>query len=413
MAKGEVIRDGWRSEEVKASLDLCLSCKGCKSDCPVSVDVATYKAEFLSHYHEGRLRPLNHYAFGNIDFWARLASNAPGLVNLTTQLPFLRDIAKFVTGIPRQRNIPAFAPQTFKSWFSRHRPRNPDGPAVVLWPDTFNNYFLPHTGRAAVDVLETVGFNVLLPQGNLCCGRPLYDFGMLDRAESLLLQIMDAMAPEIEAGIPVIGLEPSCVTVFRDELTNLFPRDERARRLSRQTFLLSEFLESYQDLISLPKLQRKALAHAHCHHKSVLQVNAEWAVLSRMGLEYTAPAQGCCGMAGSFGFEDDNYDVSLAIGELELLPAVRRTPPDWFVIADGFSCREQIRQETDRHALHLAEILQIALHAGPSGPAGSYPERRLIRDQEAEIRRSMQRASLAVAGLAATGALLWQLTRRR
>ncbi|HZE25791.1 MAG TPA: FAD-linked oxidase C-terminal domain-containing protein [Terriglobales bacterium] len=413
MAKGEVIRDGWRSEEVKASLDLCLSCKGCKSDCPVSVDVATYKAEFLSHYHEGRLRPLNHYAFGNIDFWARLASNAPGLVNLTTQLPFLRDIAKLVTGIPRQRNIPAFAPQTFKSWFSRHRPRNPDGPAVVLWPDTFNNYFLPHTGRAAVDVLETVGFNVLLPQGNLCCGRPLYDFGMLDRAESLLLQIMDAMAPEIEAGIPVIGLEPSCVTVFRDELTNLFPRDERARRLSRQTFLLSEFLESYQDLISLPKLQRKALAHAHCHHKSVLQVNAEWAVLSRMGLEYTAPAQGCCGMAGSFGFEDDNYDVSLAIGELELLPAVRRTPPDWFVIADGFSCREQIRQETDRHALHLAEILQIALHAGPSGPAGSYPERRLIRDQEAEIRRSMQRASLAVAGLAATGALLWQLTRRR
>ena len=412
MAKGEVIRDGWRSQEVKDSLDLCLSCKGCKSDCPVSVDLASYKAEFLSHYHERRLRPLNHYAFGNIDFWARLASNAPGLVNITTQLPFLRDIAKLLTGIPRQRDIPAFAPRTFKSWFSRRRPRNPDGPAVVLWPDTFNNYFRPHTAKAAVEVLETAGFNVLLPQRNLCCGRPLYDFGMLDRAEGLLLQIMDAMVPEIEAGIPIIGLEPGCVTVFRDELINLFPRDERAQRLSRQTFLLSEFLESYKDLIPVPKLQRKAIVHGHCHHKSVLKMDAEWAILSRMGLDYQAPSQGCCGMAGSFGFEDDKYDVSIAIGELELLPAVRRAPPDWLVIANGFSCREQIRQETDRQALHLAEILQIALQAGPSGLAGSYPERHLVRDQEAEIRRSMQTSALAVAGLATGGALLWHLTRR-
>jgi Fe-S oxidoreductase len=224
---------------------------------------------------------------------------------------------------------------------------------------------------------------------------------------------MDAMAPEIEAGIPIVGLEPSCVTVFRDELINLFPRDERAQRLSRQTFLLSEFLESYKDLIPLPKLQRKAIVHGHCHHKSVLKVNAEWAVLRRMGLDYQTPSQGCCGMAGSFGFEDDKYEVSIAIGELELLPAVRRAPPDWLVIADGFSCREQIRQETDRHALHLAEILQIALHQGPSGPAGSYPERCLVRQQEAEVRRSMQKTSLAVAGLAAGGALLWHLTRSR
>ncbi len=413
MSKGEVIRDGWRSEEVKDSLELCLSCKGCKSDCPVSVDLATYKAEFLSHYHEGRVRPLNHYAFGNIDFWARLASNVPGLVNIATQLPFLRDIAKVVGGIPRERSIPAFAPQPFKSWFSRHRPRNPDGPAVVLWPDTFNNYFLPNTAIAAVDVLETVGFNVLLPHGNLCCGRPLYDFGMLDRAEGLLLRILDAMAPEIEAGIPVIGLEPSCVTVFRDELCNLFPRDERAQRLSRQTFLLSEFLESYKELVPLPRLHRKAVVHGHCHHKSVLKMNAEEAVLSRMELEYQIPSQGCCGMAGSFGFEDDKYEVSIAIGELELLPAVRRAPPDWLVIANGFSCREQIRQETDRHALHLAEILQMALHEGPSGTVGAYPERYLTRQQEAEIRRSMQRTGLAVAGLAAGGALLWHLTRKR
>jgi len=411
MAKGEVIRDGWKSEEVKESLDLCLSCKGCRSDCPVSVDVATYKAEFLSHYHEGRMRPLNHYAFGNIDFWARLASNAPGLVNLTTQLPFLRDIAKRMTGIPRERSIPAFAPQTFKSWFRRHRPAHPDGPVVVLWPDTFNNYFLPHTAKAAVDVLENAGCRVELPSGTLCCGRPLYDFGMLDRAEDLLLQILDVLSPEIEAGIPVIGLEPSCVAVFRDELCNLFPNDERARRLSRQTVLLSEFLQNYQDLIALPKLNRKAIVHGHCHHKSILKMSAEEAVLTRMGVDFQTPAPGCCGMAGSFGFEEDKYDVSMAIGELELLPAVRKAPPDWLVIANGFSCREQIAQGTDRQALHLAEVLQKALREGPLGEDGPYPEKWIVRQREAEVRRSMKRTGLAVAGLAAGAAALWRLNR--
>ena len=413
MAKGEVIQDGWQSEEVKESLDLCLACKGCKSDCPVGVDVATYKAEFLSHYHKGRLRPINHYAFGNIDLWARLASNAPGLANLTTQLPFLRDIAKLVAGIPRQRSVPAFAPQTFKSWFRRHQPRHPDGPLVVLWPDTFNNYFLPNTAKAAVDVLETAGFRVELPEGNLCCGRPLYDFGMLDRAEKLLLHILDALALEIEAGIPIVGLEPSCVAVFRDELCNLFPNDERARRLSRQTFLLSEFLENYKEIIPLPRLERKAIVHGHCHHKSVLKMNAEESVLRRMGLDYQTPSPGCCGMAGSFGFEDDKYDVSIAVGELELLPAVRKAPPDWFVIANGFSCREQIAQETDRQALHLAEVLQMALYEGPYGPDGSYPEKTVVRQREAEVRRSMRLAGLGVAGVAAGAALLWQLSRKR
>jgi Fe-S oxidoreductase len=335
------------------------------------------------------------------------------LVNITTQLPFLRDIAKVAAGIPSQRSIPAFAPQTFKSWFRRHQPRHPDGPLVVLWPDTFNNYFLPNTAKAAVDVLETAGFRVELPEGNLCCGRPLYDFGMLDRAEDLLLRILDALAPEIEAGVPIVGLEPSCVAVFRDELCNLFPNDERARRLSRQTFLLSEFLESYQDLIPLPRLERQAIVHGHCHHKSVLKMNAEEAVLSRMGLDCQAPSPGCCGMAGSFGFEDDKYDVSMAIGELELLPAVRKAPPDWLVIANGFSCREQIAQGTDRQALHLAEVLQMAIYDGPQGPEGSYPEKHIVRQREAETRRSMQRSGLAIAGLAAGAALLWQLAKRR
>jgi Fe-S oxidoreductase len=427
--KDEVIRDGWRSEEVKHSLDLCLACKGCKSDCPVSVDVATYKAEFLSHYYEGRVRPLNAYAFGNIDFWASLASNAPGLVNLTTQLPFLRDIVKFVGHIPPQRQIPPFAPETFKHWFHRtssctwksgpswpRQPAKADGalaPQVLLWADTFNNYFLPSTARAAVEVLETAGFRVLVPQANLCCGRPLYDFGMLDRAERLLLEILDQLEPEIEAGIPLVGLEPSCVAVFRDELTNLFPHDERAQALSRQTFLLSEFLDHHSGNAPLPQLPRKALLHGHCHHKSIMKMTAEESLLRRLGVDFTSPAPGCCGMAGSFGFEHDKYDVSQAIGELELLPAVRLAPDDWLIIADGFSCREQIAQGTGRRALHLAEVLQMALQPSALDKDDPYPESRMVREREAEIQASMNRAGVAVGALAAAGLLAWAFTRRR
>ena len=411
MMNGEVIRDGWRDENVKRSLDLCLACKGCKSECPVHVDVATWKAEFLSHYYEGRIRPRSAYAFGNIDIWASLASRAPGLANLTTQLPFLRDIAKLATGMPRQRNIPAFAPRTFKSWFRRHEPRHPQGGPVVLWPDTFNNYFRPQTAIAAVDVLETAGFRVMAPEQNLCCGRPLYDFGMLDRAEDLLLQILDALAPEIEAGIPVVGLEPSCVAVFRNELLNLFPRDERAHRLSRQTFTLAEFLEKKATDFELPKLQSKALLHGHCHQKSVMKMTDEEALLTRMGVDFCSPAPGCCGMAGSFGFEHDKYEVSAAIGELELLPAVREADPSCLIIADGFSCREQIAQGTNRQALHLAEVLQMALRDAPRANT-EYPEAAGERSHEAEIRASMRKAGWGVAATIVGAAFLWVSLRK-
>jgi FAD/FMN-containing dehydrogenase/Fe-S oxidoreductase len=409
MTQGEVIRDGWRSEEVKKSLDLCLACKGCKSDCPVGVDVATYKAEFLSHYYEGRVRPLSAYAFGHIDIWARMASHAPGLVNLATQLPVLREIAKFVAGIPQQRAIPAFAPESFKTWFHR-RGRNAvvraDAPPVVLWPDTFNNYFLPGTTKAAVDVLEAAGFRVIVPRANLCCGRPLYDHGMLDRAQRLLLQILDELSPEIEAGIPIVGLEPSCVAVFRDELVNLFPHDERAQALSRQTFLLSEFLEKYGKDFQPARLERKALLHGHCHHKALAKMTDEEAVLRRIGVEWQSPAPGCCGMAGSFGFEADKYDVSIAIGELELMPAVRRAPADWLIIADGFSCREQIAQGSERRALHLAEVLQMALHE-EKAEEGAYPESGRMRHHQEEVGRSMKWAGLGMAAAAAGAGLLW------
>jgi FAD/FMN-containing dehydrogenase/Fe-S oxidoreductase len=407
-----IIHDGWRSEEVKQSLDLCLACKGCKTECPVGVDVATYKSEFLSHYYEGRVRPRSAYAFGNIDLWARVASHAPGLFNLTTQLPILSDVSKLIAGIPRQRAIPAFAPETFKTWFHR-RQRKIDAPPVLLWPDTFNNYFHPGTAKAAVAVLEAAGFQVIVPTANLCCGRPLYDHGMLDRAQALLLQILDELSPEIEAGVPIVGLEPSCVAVFRDELLNLFPHDERAQALSRQTFLLSEFLETNAKNFPLPRLDRKALLHGHCHHKSLMKMTAEEAVLRRLGIDFQSPAPGCCGMAGSFGFEPDKYDISIAIGELELLPAVRHAPPDWLIIADGFSCREQIAQCSPRHALHLAEVLQMALNGEGASDSRPYPESARTRQREAEIFQSMKRAGLGLAALAAGGMLLWKLSKTR
>jgi len=384
MTQGEVIRKKWRDPHVKSALDLCLACKGCKSDCPVGVDVATYKAEFLSHHYDRRMHPLGHYGFGHIDRWARLASIAPGFANFITQTPGLRNICKSVAGIPQQRAIPPVASESFRSWFAKRRTlvsrtsvsrtsvsKNADGLAaqVVLWPDTFNNYFHPETAIAAVEVLHAAGFAVRLPSGNVCCGRPLYDFGMLGRAKHLLLQTLDALDREIADGTPIVVLEPSCASVFRDELLNLLPEDPRAKKLSRQVFLFSEFVEMSASSFNFnwPAIEsdvsiRKALVHGHCHHKSIMKMDDEEAVLRRLGIDYQMPAPGCCGMAGAFGFEKGKYDVSLAIAELELLPAVRNAPSDWLIIADGFSCREQIQQCTGRRAMHLAEIMRSAIH---------------------------------------------------
>jgi Fe-S oxidoreductase len=235
---------------------------------------------------------------------------------------------------------------------------------------------------------------------------------MLDRAQSLLLQILDELSPEIEAGIPIVGLEPSCVAVFRDELLNLFPHDARAQALSRQTFLLSEFLEMHAKDFTPPQLNRPALLHGHCHQKSLMKMTAEESVLRRLGIDLHSPAPGCCGMAGSFGFEPDKYDLSIAIGELELLPAVRRAPPDWLIIADGFSCREQIAQSTPRHALHLAEVLQMAIRGVGAVDSLPYPESARTRRRDAEVLQSMKRAGLGLAALAAGGALLWKLSKK-
>jgi FAD/FMN-containing dehydrogenase/Fe-S oxidoreductase len=416
MMRGTTLADGWRDETVREALDLCLACKGCKTECPVNVDMATYKAEFLSHYYAGRLRPRAAYAMGLIYWWARAASQAPRLVNWLAHAPILSDIGKRVGGIAPQRAIPAFAPQPFTAWFKAREPRNVGQPQVLLWPDTFNNYFHPATAIAAVEVLEDAGYHVTIPARSLCCGRPLYDFGMLDTAERLLKQILHTLRPQIEAGVPVVGLEPSCVSVFRDELVNLFPHDVDALRLRQQTFLLSEFLNQRAEGYEPPKLARQALVHGHCHHKTVLGMRDEQALLEKMGLAVEQPDTGCCGMAGAFGFEREKYEVSVKAGERVLLPAVRTAPKDALIITDGFSCREQIAQGTDRRALHLAQVLQLALREGPDGPIGGYPETPYVENPSPAPARAGL-AALAAGGigvaLAAGGALAWARRSRR
>jgi FAD/FMN-containing dehydrogenase/Fe-S oxidoreductase len=413
MLHGNVIQEGWRDEHVKEALDLCLACKGCKGDCPVNVDIATYKAEFLAHYWKGRLRPVSAYAFGWIDKWARFASIAPGLVNLFTQLPVLRDIAKTIADVPRQRQIPAFAPETFQTWFRKRKARPGTGPRVLLWADTFNNYFMPETARAAVEVLEHAGCRVEVLDQHLCCGRPLYDYGFLDMARSYLHRNLRAVATRTEAGTPMVVLEPSCCSVFRDEMHSLFPESEQARRLAENTFTVSEFLEKKIPGYHPPQLNRQAIVQGHCHHKAIMRLKEEKSLMEKMGLDYEVLESGCCGMAGSFGYEKDKYDVSLACGERSLLPAVRKTGLSTIIVADGFSCKEQIAQQTNRHALHLAELLEMGLRESHNQPL-VYPERQFIEPRKTAQRRSMMRAGLMTGGalvLAAAG-LVWARTRR-
>jgi FAD/FMN-containing dehydrogenase/Fe-S oxidoreductase len=353
LMQGEVLPNQWKNEQVRESLDLCLSCKACKSECPVSVDMATYKAEFLAHHYEGGHRPLSHYAFGRIDLWAHIASFAPGLVNAINKAPIIGNFIKSLLHIHPQRTFPRFA----KPFTREPRSAQPTASAdVFLWADTFNNYFHPSTMRAAHQVLTGAGFNVSLPNEHLCCGRPLYDFGMLDNAKQYLLKILVSLEPQIDAGTPIVVLEPSCASVFRDELTNLLPNDPRAAKLSKQTYLLSEFLVKFAPAYQPPKLTGKIIVHGHCHHRATMNMDDEMAILRRTGAEVKLLDSGCCGMAGPFGFEKDKYEVSQKLGERVLLPAVRLNSAAT-IIADGFSCCEQITQNTTARPRHLAEVL--------------------------------------------------------
>ncbi len=417
MLQGNPLKDEWRDESVKEALDLCLACKGCKGDCPVNVDMATYKAEFLSHYYKGKPRPVTGYSMGLVYWWSRIAAHVPGVANFFTQTPVLSSIAKAMAGVAPQRRMPAFAPQTFKQWFRERGIRNTGCPQVILWPDTFNNHFHPETAQAAVEVLEAAGYQVIVPEQSLCCGRPLYDYGFLDLAENLLQQILTTLRPQIEAGIPLVGLEPSCAAVFRDELKGLFPHDEDAKRLASQTFLLSEFLEKKVAQYQPPKLQRKAVVHGHCHHKAIMKMHDEQSVLKKLGLDFEILDSGCCGMAGAFGFEKDHYDVSVKVGERVLLPAVRETDKQTLIIADGFSCREQIAQTTDRRALHLAQVIQMAMREDQGEPAEAYPEARYTSSNQERSQQSQTKllpAALVSAGLLlAGGVLAWLWKKNR
>jgi Fe-S oxidoreductase len=368
LMQGEILPDKWKNEQVKESLDLCLSCKACKSECPVSVDMATYKAEFLSHYYEHKPHPLMHYAFGRIDRWARLASIAPGLVNAINNAPGIRSLMKSVLHIHPSRTFPRFAKPFIPDRRlardpRRRRDRRPglpdDAPEVFLWADTFNNYFHPDTMRAAHKVLTSAGFRVSLPDRHLCCGRPLYDFGMLDTAKDYLLKILDTLTPQISAGTPIVVLEPSCASVFRDELTQLLPHDARAVKLRDQTLLLSEFLVKHAPNYKPPTVQKKIIVHGHCHQRSTMGMSDEIKILGATGAEVELLDSGCCGMAGPFGFEKDKFTVSQTLGERVLLPAVRDNR-EAIIVSDGFSCQEQITQNTTVKPMHFAEVLAQA-----------------------------------------------------
>jgi len=361
MLRGDVVTGGWRSNDVRDALDLCLSCKGCKSDCPVNVDMATYKAEFLHHHYARRIRPPSHYSMGWLPLWARAAALAPGLGNAATRSPWLAPAIKRLGGIAAQRQLPEFAAEPFTRWFLRRPRRAAAGRTVLLWPDTFDNYLTPDVAVAATEVLENAGFRVALPPRGVCCGLTWISTGQLGVARRVLRRALDVVAPALDAGVPVVGLEPSCTAVLRSDLPELLPDDPRASRLAAQTATFAEFLTQQATDWVPPQLRRRAITQTHCHQHAVLGFGPDEALLARLGVDNRTLDSGCCGLAGNFGFERGHYEVSKACGELALLPAVRAASHDTLVLADGFSCRTQIAQETGRQALHLAQVVQMAL----------------------------------------------------
>ncbi|HEY9137268.1 MAG TPA: FAD-binding and (Fe-S)-binding domain-containing protein [Terriglobus sp.] len=356
MLNGNTITDGWKSEEIHSALDLCLSCKACKTECPVNVDMATWKSEFLAHYYEGKHRPLNHYGFGYMDKWASLASIAPTLANLPMKFASLASLAKRMLHIAPQRELPQFAKKNFRDDFNRTHAWKSHQADAILWADTWNNYFHPSALHAAADLLHDAGYTIATQRQHICCGRPLYDFGFLDEAKKYLRRVLDTFANEIDAGLPVIMLEPSCATVFRDELLNFYPNDERAKKLAKQTIMLSEALERKQ--WQPPQMPgQRIVVHGHCHQKTQMTMKSDMALLQATGASVELLDSGCCGMAGPFGFEKDKYEVSQTLAERVLMPAVRAASQQDIIVSNGFSCREQVAQNGPRRAVHLSEVL--------------------------------------------------------
>jgi FAD/FMN-containing dehydrogenase/Fe-S oxidoreductase len=362
MTQGEVITDGWRSTEVRDALDLCLSCKGCSADCPVGVDVATYKSEFLHHHYKGRIRPASHYTMGWLPLLSRPAARMPRLVNAVTSSSRLSPLIKRLGGIAPQRDIPRFADQTFLAWFRRRTPQGDGrrGP-VMLWADSFNNHFTPEVLTAGVVVLENAGFRVQVPDGTQCCGLTWTTTGQLGIARRIARRTATALGPAVRAGLPVVGLEPSCTAALKSDLPELLDGNEDARALALSTVTLAELLLDRAPDWQPPHLTARSISQTHCHQHATSGFSADSTLLHRMGVDNTALDSGCCGLAGNFGFERGHYDVSVAVAEQGLLPAVRTAPLDTVVLADGFSCRTQIAQQTDRRGTHLAELIARAL----------------------------------------------------
>jgi FAD/FMN-containing dehydrogenase/Fe-S oxidoreductase len=383
LLSGALRNQGFESESVHEALDLCLSCKACKSECPVQVDIAAWKSEFLAQHYKGRLHPMHHYIFGFADKLARWGSLTPALTNALLTGPLTSPLVKHMAGVARERQLPRLAEKSFqKSWTAASETSNVPRvhaeaaekvtrPLVVLWPDTWNNYYHPQTLAAAEKVLIEAGFRVQVPKGHICCGRPLYDFGLLKAARAYLANVLEQMAPQINAELPFIFLEPSCASVFKDEMLELFPNDARAKRMSSHVWLLADWLAAKTDAAEQDWLAGRlagasVLVHGHCHHKAVFGGSAtELALLRRAGASVEPIQAGCCGMAGPFGFEADKFEVSKAIARDGLLPAVEAASPITLIVADGFSCREQIAQLSDREAMHFAEVLAHTCECGP------------------------------------------------
>jgi FAD/FMN-containing dehydrogenase/Fe-S oxidoreductase len=366
MLQGDVITDGWRSTKVRDALDLCLACKGCRSDCPVNVDMATYKAEFLSHHYRHRIRPMAHYSMGWIPLWARLAATMPSTVNALTGRPAFASALKAVGGIDAQRELPRFATEPFTRWFGTQPGGDRSRPTVLLWPDTFTNYFDPDIARDAVTVLRSAGLNVDVPQQNLCCGLTWISTGQLSTAKRVLRRTLKALQPALRTGTPVVVLEPSCAAVFRSDLPELLDGDEDAHRLAQQTVTIGEVLRRHPPDWRRPLPNATALIQQHCHQHAILQYADELQMLSDAGVDAEVLDAGCCGLAGNFGFERGHYDVSVACAQDKLLPAIAQADPDTLLVADGFSCRTQIHELTDRQARHTVQVLAQAVEPRPT-----------------------------------------------
>ncbi|WP_104431640.1 FAD-binding and (Fe-S)-binding domain-containing protein [Kineococcus xinjiangensis] len=360
MANGTLVQDGWRSPEVRDALDLCLSCKGCSVDCPAGVDMATYKAEFLDKHYAGRLRPLSHYSLGWLPRWSKLVALAPKVVNGLLALPPVARLAKLGAGVDRRRPLPRFAEQTFRAWFEARPPRM-DGEPVLLWVDTFTDHFTPDVGKAAVKVLEHLGFAVRIAEKRVCCGLTWVSTGQLDGAKKQLRASLDALGDDLD--VPVVGLEPSCTALLREDAAELLPGDARARALHSRVRTVAELIAERRPDWQPPALGTSAVVQPHCHQHAVMGFSPDRALLAKAGVEAEV-LSGCCGLAGNFGAEAGHFDVSEQVAEHQLLPALRRNPEAPFV-ADGFSCRTQAEhlggRTGTRYGRHLVELLADAL----------------------------------------------------